>query len=84
MPEAVAQPLHGGAAHEYAAFERVLAGSAAPGHGREQAVPRGLRLAAGVHEREAAGAVGVLGHAGAEAGLAEQRRLLVAGDAGHG
>jgi hypothetical protein len=40
-----------------------------------------LRLvwkAAGVHEHEAAGAVGVLGHAGAEAGLAEQRALLVA------
>ena len=40
-----------------------------------------LRLAAGVHQHEAAGAVGVLGHAGREAGLAEQRRLLVARDA---
>ena len=38
---------------------------------------------ADVHEHEAAGAVGVLGHARLEAGLAEQRRLLVAGDAGH-
>ena len=33
-------------------------------------------------QHEAAGAVGVLGHAGLEAGLAEERGLLVAGDAG--
>ena len=38
------------------------------------------RLAAGVQEDEAAGAVGVLGAAGRVAGLAEERRLLVAGD----
>ncbi|OPZ05782.1 MAG: hypothetical protein BWZ09_00882 [Alphaproteobacteria bacterium ADurb.BinA305] len=37
---------------------------------------------AGVHEQEAAGAVGVLRHARGEAGLAEGRRLLVAADAG--
>jgi hypothetical protein len=36
----------------------------------------------GVHEHEAAGAVGVLGHAAGVAGLAEQRRLLVASNAG--
>ena len=36
-----------------------------------------------VHEHERAGAVGVLGHARREARLAEQRRLLVAGDAAH-
>ena len=34
--------------------------------------------ASGVHQQEAAGAVGVLGHARREAGLAEQRGLLVA------
>ena len=38
-------------------------------------------LVAGVQQHEAAGAVGVLRHAGAVAGLAEHRRLLVAGDA---
>jgi hypothetical protein len=43
---------------------------------------RGLELLAGVHQHEAAGAVGVLGQPGLEAGLAEQRALLVAGDAG--
>ena len=81
--EAVAQPLHRGAAHEHAAFERVLAGrrgarppSSAGGGARPAA------CVAGVHQHEAAGAVGVLGHARREAGLAEQRRLLVAGDAG--
>ncbi|MNV66183.1 hypothetical protein D3C71_1589250 [compost metagenome] len=39
---------------------------------------RCLERTACVHEHEAAGAVGVLGHAGGEAGLAEQRALLVA------
>ena len=38
--------------------------------------------APGVEEEEAAGAVGVLGAAGLEAGLAEERRLLVAGHPG--
>jgi hypothetical protein len=41
-------------------------------------------LGAGVHEQEAAGAVGVLGHAGGPARLAEERGLLVAGDAAIG
>ena len=53
-----------------------------PGDGGEQVVLRGDRLRAGVHEHEAAGAVGVLHHAGAGAGLPEQRGLLVARDAG--
>ena len=44
-------------------------------------MPRHDGPAAGVHQQEAAGAVGVLGHAGREAGLAEQGALLVAGDA---
>ena len=50
--------------------------------GGDQAVCRLHRLVAGVQQHEAAGAVGVLRHAGRVAGLAEQRRLLVAGDAG--
>ena len=82
--ELVAQPLHRGPGDEDGALrgrrppwpgrcER-------PGHGREQA---GHRLGAGgahVHEHEAAGPVGVLGHARPEAGLAEEGGLLVAGD----
>ena len=39
--------------------------------------------AAGVEEREAAGAVGRLDHAGLDAGLADRRRLLVARHAEH-
>ncbi len=39
------------------------------------------RLEARVHQHEAAGAVRVLGHSRLEAGLAEERRLLVPGDA---
>ncbi len=35
-----------------------------------------------MHQHETAGAVGVLDHPGPVAELAEQRRLLVAGDAG--
>ena len=42
----------------------------------------GTALRAGVQQHEAAGAIGVLGHAGGVAGLAEQGGLLVAGDAG--
>ena len=53
-----------------------------PGDRRQQAIRRDERRAARVHEQEAAGAIGVLGHARLETCLAEQRRLLVAGDAG--
>ena len=49
--------------------------------GGDQAVGRDLEARAGVHQHEAAGAVGVLHLARAEARLAEQRALLVAGDA---
>ncbi len=52
------------------------------GDGGEQLVLRGDRRRAGVEQRKAAGAVGRLDHAGREAGLADGRGLLVAGDAG--
>ena len=52
--------------------------------GGQQAVLGLNGLGAGVEQHEAAGAVGVLGFAGAEAGLAEERRLLVAQVAGDG
>ncbi len=79
--ETVAQPLHRGATHEHAALERELAAAAAPGDGGEQSMTGPARRRACVHERETTGAIGVLRHAGLEAGLAEQRRLLVARDA---
>ena len=56
---------------------------AEPGRdGRDQPVTRGDRLLARVHEHETAGAVGALELARLEAGLSEQRRLLVAEVAG--
>src|SRR3546814_1160419 len=83
--EPVAQPLHGGAGDEDAAFQRVggLAAEAI-GNGRQQAMLRVHQLAAGVEEGKAAGAVGRLHHAGLEAGLADGGRLLIAGDAADG
>ena len=81
--EPVAQPLHHRAGDERAALERV----ARPR--RRASTPTvvsspfcdGTGARAGVHQHERAGAVGALGVAGGEAGLAEQRRLLIAGDA---
>ena len=81
--EPVAQPLDGGAGDEDAAFERVggLAAKLVRDR-RQQAVTRGGRLRAGMQERERAGAIGRFDHAGAKAGLPDQRRLLVAGHRG--
>ncbi len=86
--EPVAQPLDGGAGDEGRPLERVghrgpRAASPAcvaqvPGAADGQALGRGRALGAGVGQHEAAGAVGDLDHAGVEAGLAEQRGLLVA------
>ena len=82
--QAIAQPLHGGAAHEHAAFKCELAGARAPrGHRGKQAVPREPRLRPREREREAPGAISVLRQARQAAALAEQCRLLIAGDAGH-
>ncbi len=77
----IAQPLHHRAADEDAAFERELLFAHLGAGGRDQAVLRLHDLIAGMQQHEAAGAVGVLRHAGLVAGLAEERRLLVAGDA---
>ena len=67
-----------------AAFERVGAPAVElVGDGRQQAVARAHRHAAGIEQREAAGAVGRLDHAGLDAGLADRRRLLVARHAEH-
>ena len=80
--ELVAQPLHHAAGDEQGAFERIATCAAQlPGDGAEQAVVRYWRGVAGVGQDEGAGAVGRLGVAGREAGLADRRRLLVAGDA---
>ena len=80
----IAQPLDHRAADKHAALQRVRRLAAdAPGDGGHQAGLAGHRQLARVHEQEAARAVGVLHHAGLEAALAEQRRVLVARQRGH-
>ncbi|MNS44991.1 hypothetical protein D3C72_774490 [compost metagenome] len=81
----VTQPLDGGAAHEHRTLEGIVHFPfRADGDRGQQAVAGANRLGAGVHQQEAAGAIGVLGHALLEAELAEQGGLLVTGDAGDG
>ena len=53
----------------------------APGGCGQQPVARMHRLVAGMHQHKATGAVSILHHAGPDAALAEQRRLLIAADA---
>ncbi|MCY1431575.1 hypothetical protein D9M71_475470 [compost metagenome] len=82
--DAVAQPLHRGAGDEDAAFHRVAHLAVEPiADGGQQAVARGHGPVAGVLDHEAAGAVGAFHHARLKTGLADQRRLLVAGHAAH-
>ena len=81
--EAVAQPLDGGAGDEDGALQRVgvvPSASVQPTVVSSPSTGSG-QVVAHVHQHEAPRAVGVLRHAGLEAGLAEQRRLLVARDA---
>jgi len=77
----IPQPLHYRAADEHAPLESVFLVPNLCAGGRDEPVGRVDHALASVQQHEAAGAVGVLRHAGPVAGLAEQRRLLVAGDA---
>ena len=78
----VAQPLHRCAADEDAPLQGVVhAVGKLPGDGGQQAVLRLRRAITGLHQEEAAGAIGGLGRAGTEACLPEERRLLVPGNA---
>ena len=80
----VAQPLDRGARDEHTAlkgiFHMILK---ADGDRRDEAAAAHDGLAAGVHQKEAARAVGVLHLTGLEAALAEQSALLVARGAGN-
>ena len=89
--ETVSEPLHGGAGdedrslvgirrHRSAVAGRPARRRKGPRHGGEESVDGVGTRGPDVHEDERAGAVGVLGGARGEARLAEQRRLLVAGD----
>ena len=84
QPEIVAQPLHQRAGDGDGAFQRIdrLRLAEPIAHRREQSAFRRIGRLAGVHQHEAAGAVGVLGLALLEAGLPHQGRLLVAENAG--
>ena len=80
----VPKPLNGAAAVENAALQGIGRASLhLPGNGRHQARPAADGLFAHVHQGEAAGAVCILGLAGAEAGLAEQGGLLIPRRAAH-
>ena len=80
----VPQPLDGAAAVKDAALQRVGDGIVdAPRHGGHQTRAAADGSAAHVHQRKAAGAVGVLGITRMETGLAEEGRLLVARRAAH-
>ena len=80
--QTVAKPLQRGAGDEDGALERVAqpAGSP-PRHRGEHPRIRRHTLVARLHEHERTRAIGVLGHPDGGAGLAEQGRLLIAGDA---
>ena len=82
--EPVAQPLDRRARDEHAALERVASSRRRSATPPWSAGPRAeaTRARARVEQQEAAGAVGVLGHARLDAALAEERGLLIAGDAG--
>ena len=81
-PELVAQPLDRRAGDEHRALERVGRRAArVAAQRREQPAAADHAARAGVQHQERTGAVGVLGHPGLEAALAEERRLLVARDA---
>ena len=85
MTELVAQPLDGRPGDEHGAFEGVSGSPGrAAGDRRDQPVLRPDDLAAGVEQDEGARAVGVLDRARPESGLAEERGLLVPGDAHDG
>ena len=82
--QAVAEPLHGRPGDEHAPLQRVLRRAVAERRrqGRDQPAGRRHGPSPGVGQQERAGAVGALGLTRRQAPLADERRLLVARDAG--
>src|SRR5207253_8908549 len=69
------------AGDEDAALERIVGASTAPPRdGRKEMVLRCHGGGAGIEQKEATRAIGILGKPGLEAGLTEKRGLLIAGD----
>ena len=80
--EPVPEPLHRGAGDKDRTFERVGRNAIQPiGDGGQQPVARPHHVGTGIDEGETAGAIGRFHHARREAGLADDGRVLVAGDA---
>ena len=83
--QSVAQPLDQRARDEGAAFEGIVrAARGLPRHRAQQTVLRQHGPLAHVHEQERSGSEGAFGFPAREAALAEERGLLVPGDAGDG
>ena len=83
-PHLIAQPLNNRAADKYAALKRILRFVSNTNTDRcQQAVFTFTGCRSGIHQQEAAGAVGVFGVAGIKAGLSEQCCLLIACNAGN-
>jgi hypothetical protein len=82
QPQVVAQPLHERTGDRDRALQGVHGWLSVQGvtHRGQQAVARHDLGRAGVEQQEVAGAIGVFGLAGLQAGLAERRGLLVAED----
>ena len=77
--------MHDSSADEDGAFERIFQFAAeAAGERGDETVLRKNELLTDMLQQEAACSVGVLGVAGREAELAEEGRLLIAGDARDG
>jgi hypothetical protein len=80
----IAQPLNSSARNEYGALQSVIhLAVQAPGNSGYQAVLGLYRSFAGIHQKESAGAVGVLDLSRVEASLPEQSALLVSGSSGN-
>ena len=76
--QAIAQPLHHRTANENRAFQGIRGCAVGlGGTGGDEPVVAGLELVSGVHQHEAARAIGVFGLTGLETGLAKQGALLV-------
>src|SRR6185503_15269740 len=80
----ITQPFDQASRNENRTFERIAANvSELPGDGGEEAMlARTLRVA-GIGEDEGTGTVSRLRIAGRKAGLADRRRLLIAGQSGN-
>ena len=81
----ISQPLNSRTGDENTSFQRVADRFSVQtgGDGCQKPVLRDYRFVSGIHQKEAAGAIGVLRITGVKTALAEERRLLIAGSSGN-